>query len=182
MVLNTINSYPTSLSIYNQNISQTSSNQIQYTSSTASTMSAVTTQPTDSVSISQQAQQAYQALNQSLVSSLSLDDPSSNTLESILMGSMQVSMQPFIQVISDKTNVATTGSVASVSGATTPTGAISTDWGSALDSLVSRGTITQGQKTSIENALTAEAQSKVRAASAASTPKASTSNLINLLV
>ena len=89
-------------------------------------------------------------------------------------------MQPFMQIIADKANAATTGSVSSVSGAVSPTGAISTDWGSALDSMVSSGTITQGQETSIENALNAEAQSKVSSASAASTTTASTSNLNSL--
>lgn len=171
--------------MYNQTVSQTPSTQTQYVSSTAPTTSATITQPTDSVSISQQAQQAYQALNQSLVNSLSLDDPNANTLESVLMSSMQASMQPFMQIIADKANAASAGSVAGIAGAASPTGAVSTDWGSALDSLVSSGTITQGQETSIETALNTEAQSKVGAASAASslsTPTASTSNLVNLLV
>ena len=183
MILNTINTYPTSLCIYNKNISQTASTQT-HTSSTAPTMSAATAQATDSVSISQQALEAYQALNQSLVNSLSPDDPSSDTLENILVGSIQASMQPLIQTISDKANAATagSGSVASVAGASSPTGSISTDWGSALDSLVSSGKITQGQKTSIETAINIEAQSKVRAASTATTSEKSTSNLINLLV
>jgi len=91
-------------------------------------------------------------------------------------------MQPFIQIIADKANAATTGSVTGVAGASSPSGATSTDWGSALDSLVSSGTITQGQETSIETALNTEAQSKVSAASAASASTASTSNLVNLLV
>lgn len=69
-----------------------------------------------------------------------------------------------------------------VSGASSPTGAISTDWGSALDSLVSSGTITQGQETSIETAINTEAQSKASATSTSSIPTASTSNLINLLI
>ncbi len=90
-------------------------------------------------------------------------------------------MQPFIQIIADKVNSATTGSVAGVAGAASPSGAISTDWGSALDSLVSSGTITQGQETSIENAINAEAQSKVSTASSASALTAGTSNLNSLL-
>lgn len=180
--MNTIdNSYASILNMYNQTISQTSSAQSQNTSSISPTTTATPTQPMDSVSISQEAQQAYQALNQSLVNSLSPDDLTTNTLESILVSSMQASMQPFMQIIADKANAATTGSVSSVSGAASPTGAINTDWGSALDSMVSSGTITQGQEISIENALNAEAQSKVSAASTASTPTASTSNLNNLL-
>ncbi|MDR3601053.1 MAG: hypothetical protein P4L49_11335 [Desulfosporosinus sp.] len=180
--MNTIANYSSILNMYNQTVSQTASTPTQYTSSTAPiTSAATTTQSTDSVSISQEAQQAYQALNQSLVDSLSPDDPNANTLESVLMSSMQASIQPFMQIIADKANAVTNGSVAGVAGAASPTGAISTDWGSALDSLVSSGTITQGQETSIENALDAEAQLKVSVANTTSGPTASTSNLNSLL-
>ena len=132
--MSTIDSYSSILNMYNQIVNQTSSTQTQNTSSIAPTTSTATTQPTDSVSISQEAQQAYQALNQSLVNSLSPDDPNANTLESVLMSSMQASMQPFMQIIADKANAATTGSVTGVAGASSSSGATSTDWGSTLDS------------------------------------------------
>lgn len=150
--MNTINNYPTSSNIYNQNISKPSGTQTQNSSSATPTTSVAATQPTDSISISPEAQQAYQAINQSIVTSSAIN-----------------------------------GSVASVSGAASPSGTISTDWGRALDSMVSSGTITQGQKTSIENALNAEAQLKVNATSVTHTPQTSTNKttpntLINLLV
>lgn len=178
--MNTIDSYSAILNMYNQTVSHTSSTLTQNTTSTVPTTSATATQPTDSVSISQEAQQAYQALNQNLVNSLSSDDPNANTLESVLMSSMQASMQPFMQIIADKASATGTGSVAGVASASSTAAATSTDWGSTLDNMVSNGTITQGQETSIENALNAEAQSKVNAANSASAPTASTSNSNNL--
>lgn len=145
--MNEINSHPTSSSIYSQNISKASSTPTQHTSRATPPTSVTATQPTDTINISEDAQRAYQAINQSIL-----------------------------------TSSAISGSAANVSGAASPSGAISTDWGSALDSMVSSGTITQGQKTSIENALNAEAQSKINVTSVTHTPQKNANNHINLLV
>ncbi|MDQ7097140.1 hypothetical protein REC12_26435 [Desulfosporosinus sp. PR] len=183
--MNITNSYSVLLNPYNQNVGQALSTQVLATSNTtpSAPSAATAAQATDSVSISRQAQEAYQALQESMVNSLSPDDSNNDdALESILAGSMQVSTQPFLQIIADKANSAMTGSVAGVSGAASPTGALSTDWGSALDSLVSSGAITQGQETSIETALNEEAQAKIKAESPTSPPTASSNYINSLLV
>ena len=169
-----INSNPALVSLSNQNVNQTSN--VWNTSSVTPTKSATTTtatQPTDSVSISQQAQQAYQALNQSLVNILTPTDPNAVTMESVIASAMQSQMQPYLQIIANKANGSTTGSATDVTGAT---GASSPDWGSALDNLVSSGTITQGQESSIESALDADVQLGVNAAGSSSNATANTSS------
>ncbi|WP_407311385.1 hypothetical protein [Desulfosporosinus sp. SB140] len=182
--MNITNNYSALLNTYNQNVGRTQNTQLLETSNAAliTPTANSTTQSTDTLSISQQAQEAYQALKQSSLNSLSTDDPNSDTLESILVSSMQASMQPFMQMIADKANSAASGSIAGISGAASPTGAISADWGSALDSLVSSGTLTQGQETSIETALNTEAQLKVSAEKSTSSPTASLNYINRLLV